>query len=99
MMEKAILVQNVHISYKVLNHMSIHQSLKRKERSKEKNENYEALKGVTFDVNRGEILGIIGRNGSGKSTLLRAIAGIFQPDEGIVDVNWGRIRCKYIWPR
>ena len=46
-----------------------------------------ALKHVSFSVERGEIVGIIGRNGSGKSTLLRVIAGIYPPDEGKVSVD------------
>ena len=41
-----------------------------------------ALDKIRFSVNKGEVLGIIGRNGCGKSTLLRVIAGIFRPDEG-----------------
>jgi len=43
---------------------------------------FEALKGVSFDVETGRIVGVVGRNGSGKSTLLRTIAGVFSPDEG-----------------
>ncbi len=50
-------------------------------------EYYEAVKGVSFEVKRGQILGIVGKNGSGKSTLLRAIAGIFCPDEGQIDLH------------
>jgi ABC-type polysaccharide/polyol phosphate transport system ATPase subunit len=46
-----------------------------------------ALKQVTFSVNQGDTLGVIGRNGSGKSTLLRVIAGIYPPDEGGVSVK------------
>lgn len=48
------------------------------------------LKGVTFDLCRGEILGIIGRNGAGKSTLLRVLGGIYRPDHGHVQTK-GRI--------
>jgi ABC-type polysaccharide/polyol phosphate transport system ATPase subunit len=46
-----------------------------------------ALKGVSFDVERGECLGITGPNGSGKSTLLKIIAGILRPSEGSVRVE------------
>jgi lipopolysaccharide transport system ATP-binding protein len=49
-----------------------------------------ALRGVSFDVKRGEIIGIMGRNGSGKSTLLQIICSVMQPTQGQALVN-GRI--------
>ncbi len=48
---------------------------------------FNALKGVSLDVERGEFFGIVGRNGSGKSTLLKCIAGIYVPDSGSIRVR------------
>jgi len=42
---------------------------------------------VTFSINRGDMLGIIGTNGAGKSTLLKAVSGIMRPTEGLVTCN------------
>lgn len=46
-----------------------------------------AVKGVSFEVNRGDTLGIIGRNGSGKSTLLQMICGTLTPTSGVVELH------------
>ena len=48
---------------------------------------FEAVRGISFEVKQGEILGITGKNGSGKSTLLRALAHIFSADEGSIDLH------------
>jgi len=60
------------------------------ERSRDRRESageFWALRHVSFTVEHGETVGIIGRNGSGKSTLLRVVAGIYPPDEGKVSVD------------
>lgn len=46
---------------------------------------HEALKSLSFEVYKGETLGVIGRNGCGKSTLLKLLAEIFRPNEGVLD--------------
>src|SRR6476646_1943326 len=47
------------------------------------------LEDVSFQVNAGEALGIMGRNGSGKSTLLKILCGVYLPDRGRVVANAG----------
>ena len=50
----------------------------------------EALQGVSFEVEHGKVLGVVGANGAGKSTLVRTIAGILPPTSGRIEVD-GRV--------
>ena len=50
-------------------------------------EDFWALRNVSFDVKKGEVLGVIGHNGAGKSTLLKAISRIIEPAEGSIECN------------
>lgn len=59
-------------------------------RRKRNFERQHVLKGVSFEIKKGEFFGIVGRNGSGKSTLLKLLAGIYTPDSGSVDIQ-GRL--------
>jgi len=82
--ESVITVKNLHITYRGLKKTSIRASWRH---LGDKVEHFHALKGVSFEVPEGKIMGIIGKNGSGKSTMLRAIAGIFSPDKGTIDLH------------
>lgn len=84
-MEYAIDVENVSITYKCVKSRSIKKSLFSFKKSDV--QLVEAVKNVSFRIPQGEIVGIVGKNGSGKSTMLRAIAGIFTPDFGTIDLH------------
>ena len=83
--EIAITVKDLKIRYKSVQAYSIKKSLLRMKNAETKE--FEAVRGISFEVKQGEILGITGKNGSGKSTMLRALANIFSADEGSIDLH------------
>ena len=90
----AIEVKDLKITYKCVKSLSMRKSLFRLRKSKL--EVYEALRGISFEVKKGEIMGIVGKNGSGKSTLLRAIAGIFSADSGSIELESDSVSLRSI---
>lgn len=56
-------------------------------KKKKKTEYFWALKNVTFSVNKGDVVGLIGSNGAGKSTLLKVVSGVMKPTSGKVEVD------------
>lgn len=83
--KNAIEVRDLKIRYRTFKKVSVKKTLFKLK--KNEMEVFEAVRGVSFDVKEGQVMGIIGKNGSGKSTLLRALAGVFSPDEGSVDLK------------
>ena len=87
--EKAIIVKNVSKTFKI--------GVKKKQTTlarilsflsyKESKKPLKVLKNVSFSLDKGDYVGIIGKNGSGKSTLLKIIAGIIKQDKGIVETK------------
>lgn len=89
-MQKALVVKDLHKIFRLPHerHSSLKQAvLNFGPRSYEKQK---VLDGISFEVQKGEFFGILGRNGSGKSTLLKLLAGIYAPTSGSIEVN-GRL--------
>lgn len=89
MAKMALSIQNISVSYHIVNSFKIRRA--HKDLKSQTFERFYALNDVSFNLEEGKILGIIGKNGSGKSTLLKAIAGIFSPDTGIINLHGRKV--------
>lgn len=82
-------IQGVTMSYRVPHDRinSLKEFFMNLVRHRLKYDTFRALEEVSFHVNRGEVLGIVGHNGAGKSTLLKIISGVLTPTHGSVHAN------------
>lgn len=83
----AIVVEHLTVSYRILKRASVRQRLSSLRGLTTLRETFQALRDVSFRVEQGQTVGVIGANGAGKSTLLRTLAGIYRPDSGTVRLN------------
>jgi len=87
-MENIIEVMNLSVQFRIIKRISIKEWARQILSSNRPRYNViEALNGISFNIKKGSIVGIIGENGSGKSTLLRVIARIYSPDSGAVNIH------------
>lgn len=73
-----IYVHNISKSYNYYEHRGIFKRMRKKK---------QAVSGIGFEVNHGEIMGLIGANGAGKTTIIKMVAGVLAPDGGTILVN------------
>lgn len=88
-MSTVVSLDNVSVEYRraTTKSRSIKQASVDLLKGKRKFQTFKALDGVTFEINSGEILAIVGRNGSGKSTLLKVISRVIPPTNGRIIVR------------
>jgi ABC-2 type transport system ATP-binding protein len=89
MSDPVISVKNLHKTFKLPREKAngLKQTIINFTRGKRGYETQHVLRGLDFEIARGDFFGIVGRNGSGKSTLLKILAQIYQPDKGSVAVK------------
>jgi ABC-type polysaccharide/polyol phosphate transport system ATPase subunit len=88
----SVRVEDLHITYRasIDRKPTMATTLRRLGRRQRIVREIQALKGVSFDVLQGQVVGVVGANGAGKSTLMRALAGILPPTKGRIEVH-GRV--------
>ncbi len=91
-MEKVLSVNQISVNYKIgdFRDIGLKEYVMRQLTHNYHVEVFQAVHNVSFDLSRGEMLGIIGSNGAGKSTLLKAVSGIMEPSEGSIQ-RTGRV--------
>ena len=89
-MTRYIEVEHLTKSFAMQYHRSLKQIVLAKARGQKTHEWFNAVDDVSFTVEQGESVGVMGLNGSGKSTLLKLISGVMQPDDGTV-LTRGRV--------
>lgn len=84
-----VVVKDLHKAFKLPHekHTGIKQIFVNIFRRKSGFEKQHVLKGISFEIEKGDFFGIVGRNGSGKSTLLKLLAEIYTPNSGVVQIN------------
>lgn len=92
--EYEIKVENVTMTFRIIQNApaSVKEYMIKKLKKENKYREFSALKNVSFNVKKGEVVGIIGTNGSGKSTILKIISGALRPTSGQVRVDRRKIQ-------
>ena len=82
-----VVISAKHISKSFRNYKNNQQRLRNMLFGRDSGDRFDVLKDVSFEINKGEKVGILGVSGSGKSTLIRLIDGLIKPDSGTIETN------------